>query len=339
MDVPDGRIVEMLAPDEGRDAPEEELPGLEIAGHRARLDQGGAFPVLAVPLVVELGGVGRDGERVARQMRAQAQVGTEHVTVARLALQEMDERAGEAHGQRHRALRTAIAEAVVVIEDDEVDIARVVELPCPVLAHGEDHEAALGHGMGRIVDDQLATAAGLLDEMLDRALDGEVGEAGERLGDTLQGPGAAEVGEAHQQRHPPADPPQARHQPGAVGGVDGSGLGLERFPGAVGPMAEKVVQQVRLGRQRLGEERAAAEDAVQQGAPGGLLLDDGHYLAGPGRPQGIPAFAAALARGVVQHPRGAELDRRHQSGPSPTPLERAQCESGADGSSCVARGR
>ena len=205
-----------------------------------------------------------------------------------------------------------------------------------MLAHRQHHQATLGYGMGRIVDDQLATPAGLMDQMLDRALDGEVGEAGERLGDTLQGPGAAEIGQAHEERHPAANSSQACHQPGAVGRVDGGGFRLERFPGALGPVAEEVVQQIGLGRQRLGKERAAAEDAVQEGAPGGLPLDGSHHLAGPGRTQRVPASAAAQARGLVQHPRGAELDRRHQSGPSPTPLERAQCESGADGSSCVA---
>ena len=47
MDVGDRGVVEIFAPDEGRELCEERLAGGDIAGAGARLDQRGALPVLA----------------------------------------------------------------------------------------------------------------------------------------------------------------------------------------------------------------------------------------------------------------------------------------------------
>ena len=61
MDVLDRGEIEMLAPQEGRELGEERGAGVAVAGHRPRLDQGGALPVLAGALVI--------GERRRRATR------------------------------------------------------------------------------------------------------------------------------------------------------------------------------------------------------------------------------------------------------------------------------
>ena len=52
MNVGDRSIVEIFAPDEGREIVEKPLPEREVAGNRARLDEGGALPILTDRLVI-----------------------------------------------------------------------------------------------------------------------------------------------------------------------------------------------------------------------------------------------------------------------------------------------
>ena len=52
MDVGDRGEVEILAPDEWRELFDESVARRDVASYRARLDHGGAFPILAEALVV-----------------------------------------------------------------------------------------------------------------------------------------------------------------------------------------------------------------------------------------------------------------------------------------------
>src|ERR1700730_25347 len=67
VDVGDRREVEIFAPDEGSKLVQELFARLAIAGGDPRLDQGGALPVLAEALVINVAGVGR--ERDLRRTR------------------------------------------------------------------------------------------------------------------------------------------------------------------------------------------------------------------------------------------------------------------------------
>src|SRR6185436_11096345 len=63
MNVRDRGKVEVFAPDEGRQILQQVRARGEVAGDRARLDQGRPLPVLAEALVVVERGVGRERER------------------------------------------------------------------------------------------------------------------------------------------------------------------------------------------------------------------------------------------------------------------------------------
>jgi hypothetical protein len=70
---------------------------MNVAGHRPRLDHGGALPVLAEALVVVEGGVRRDRNLCGAWIGAQAQVGAEDIAVPGPLLHEADEVARHAH--------------------------------------------------------------------------------------------------------------------------------------------------------------------------------------------------------------------------------------------------
>ena len=72
VDVGDRGIVEIFAPDEGREVGEEALAELEIARGRPRLDQRRALPVLAERLVIGVGAGGRERDRRRGRDRAAA---------------------------------------------------------------------------------------------------------------------------------------------------------------------------------------------------------------------------------------------------------------------------
>src|SRR5918995_1621811 len=117
VDVADRRIVEMLAPEIRLEGAQESLARSAIAGDDPGLDQGRPFPVLSVSLVVLLGVLDRQRERMARRMRPQA------------------------HRERHRALPAAIAEPRRLEQDDQIDVAGVIELERAELAHPEHDDA------------------------------------------------------------------------------------------------------------------------------------------------------------------------------------------------------
>jgi hypothetical protein len=162
-----------------------------------------------------------------------------------------------------------------------------------------------------------------------RPADGGVGEAGELGRDPLQRPGAAEVGQRHEQGDPPARAPQAGHQPDPVGPVDGGDLGREQPGGSVGAAGQQQARDVRLGQEGLGQERAAGEDAVQDRGQGRVSLDGGDDLAGGPLPQRPPAPPAAFRRFRVGGAgRGEGAGRQGPRGPSPEAGEAAEWEPG-----------
>ncbi len=102
VDVGDRRVVEILAPDEGREIGEKTLPEREIAGDRARLDHRRALPILAERLVIGVGAGGRHGDRGRGGIGAQPQIDAQDIALAGALLQNARERLGDAHEQRRR---------------------------------------------------------------------------------------------------------------------------------------------------------------------------------------------------------------------------------------------
>ena len=71
MHVGDRRVIEIFAPDEGRQIAEQPFAGGDIAGARPRLDERRALPVLAPALVIIERGFGRDGDLGRRRIGTQ----------------------------------------------------------------------------------------------------------------------------------------------------------------------------------------------------------------------------------------------------------------------------
>ena len=301
VDVADRGVVEMAAPQERLQRAQEAGAGRLVAGDDAGLDQRRALPVLAVALVVLLGILDRQRQRMAGRMGAQPQIGAEDVAIARAVLEQVDQRAGEAHGERHRPLAAAIGHALGLEQHDQVDVARVVELEGAELAHAEDHDAAGAERLVRRVGRDLATLGRLAQRELERARDGEIGEAGERRGDLLERPQAGDVGERGEQREPAPAAAEQRHDPGAARLGLGGDAGHHRLAGGIRPLAQQRAQDVGLGEQRLAEEGTVAEHRGEQR----LRLDRsaGRVEAGQRVGQARPAREPALGGRRIAGPR------------------------------------
>ncbi len=198
--VGDGRIVEILAPDERRQLVQQLLARGDVAGAGARLDERRALPVLPEALVVDERRRGRQGDLRGAGVRAQPQVGAEDVAVAGALRHHLHEVARQAHEEALRLDPRSGADQLALVKDDEVDVARIVELARAVLAHGEDdvasgRDAAVGRGH------PLAARRRLAEQEVDGGIERRVGALGQRGGHREHRPHAGEIGERRQQRH------------------------------------------------------------------------------------------------------------------------------------------
>ena len=155
---------------------------------------------------------------------------------------------------------------VRVVEEDEVDIAGVVEFAGAELAHAEDDEAATGLGGLGVGEEECARLVGGEDEVGDGEVEGGFGEGGESAGDLGEGPEAADVGEGGDQRDLALGAAQGGGDHGA-GGRRGSGLeevhgGCE---GGVGTFVRQGFEAGVLADGKVGEEGAAAADGREHG--------------------------------------------------------------------------
>ena len=134
-DLLHGAEVEGFIPHERRQALEEVVPRLEVAGHGAGLDHRGALPSAPHALVVIQGELDGDGRGRRRWVRAQPQVCAEHIALRGARLQHGDELARQTGEELAQGPPTVVAATLRVVEDDEVDVRGVIELPRAMLAH------------------------------------------------------------------------------------------------------------------------------------------------------------------------------------------------------------
>ena len=333
-DMLDGREIEMATPDEGLQRIEEALPGLQVAGHRPRLDHGGALPVLAGAGVIDLRGA--DGERGGRRgrVRAQAEVGAEDVAVGRALVHDRDEVAGQPGEGLLQAAGVRIGG--LVEEDDHVHVARIVELAGAELPHPEDDQPGVALGL---VGRGQGEGAGLV--RLPQQVGGgrgerRGGEVGERRRHLFQRPRAGDVGHADGEAGAPLGDSQALHRrrPRFAAGVDIVARRRQRGgEGVIRPAFQQQPGERLVRDEAAGEIAAVAEERVQQRLGGGV----GPAAFGEGGERGVPALAGALkpllpvgrqrrhvagagrrgtcpAWGYVRHPRRSIMGRRPRAG-------------------------
>ena len=196
------------------------LAGRDVAGAGARLDHRRALPVLADAAVVVERGVGRDRDLGRGRIGPQPQIDAEHVAVGGALLQQLHQAARDAHVERRRVVPVHQRRRGRVVEHDQVDVARIVELEGAHLAHGEhDVAAALlrTRWIGRL---EPAAADGIAQQEAHRRADGGVGEFGQRARRPHHRPDPADVGERDQQRRLRL---HAAKQPHRLGFVLGGG--------------------------------------------------------------------------------------------------------------------
>ena len=147
VNVGNGGVIEILAPDEGREIGQEFCAHRTIAGDGTRLDEGGALPVLPEGFVIVEGGRQRDRDACRARVRPQAKVDAQHITFARALLQQTRKRLR--HADEDRPCINAVAQDLRgrVEEDDEIDVARIIQLARAMLAERKDHVAAILFGI------------------------------------------------------------------------------------------------------------------------------------------------------------------------------------------------
>ena len=208
VDVGDGREVEIFAPDEGRELAQELFARVDIAGNDARLDQGGALPVLAEAFVVGEACVGGERDLRRPRVRAKPQIRAEHITVAGMLLEETHQLARQPHEEGRRLDAWREPGLVGVVEDDDVDVARIIELVPAELAHGDD-EIAAWRCRQRAGD--LACCVRLTKQKPDSLIDGSLGSDTHGPEHRFRRPHAAEIGKANEKRDPPLVAAQGGH--------------------------------------------------------------------------------------------------------------------------------
>ena len=193
VDIGDRREVEIFAPYEGFELTQELLSGLDIAGNNARLDQGGAFPILPKALVIGQPGVGRKRHLRRARVRPQPQIGPENIAVAGMLLKESHQLARHPHEEGGWFDAWRELSPVGVVEHDDVDVAGIVELLTAELTHGDD-EIALGGHCRRAAD--LSGSVRLAKQKLDGLIDGSVRGVAHGAQRVFRRPDLAKVGEA-----------------------------------------------------------------------------------------------------------------------------------------------
>ncbi len=184
----------------------------------------------------------------------------------------------------------AIAHAVRVIEQDEVDIARIVEFAGPKLAHTEDNNAAVVLDLASVRRFDLASAGRALQQVANGNAESGIGEITEGGRHLVERPQSGDVDKADQQCGAALGGTQRAHQRRRIGrrhavGVTAGGLMalsvecVDQFgESGAGPVLKNRAKEVRLPQAAQRKEGRVAEDRLEQ-SESAWLLDQ---LAGEG---------------------------------------------------------
>ena len=196
-----GGEVQVPPPDEGADLAQEPLAQRPVSGHRAGLDHGRALPVLPHALVIGEGCGEADGGRGGRRVRPQPQIRAEDIAVRVTRLHKGANIPREPGEHRPELLRVT-GVTLRVVDQDEVDIAGIVQLARAQLAHAEHHQAALGEHAATPRQRERAAAGRRAQTEGDACIQCRLGQGGQRGRDLAQRPHAADIGHRRTQRDP-----------------------------------------------------------------------------------------------------------------------------------------
>ena len=241
--------IEMAAPYEGLQSLQERFSRLDIACDRARLYHRRPFPVAPGGAVVVFRGADRDGGRCGARVGAQPEVGAEHVALRGLLAHDAHQLLRKPREDPLYAAPADIGRPVLVVEEDQVDIARIVEFRGAELPHAKREQARPALGVVGLRQRQFACLVQAPQQMPECRAQRRLRKPGERAGHPFQRPDGCNVGQRNGKRGAPLGPAQAEH------GV------RRRFPGEAGPVRSRFICGA-VGRVRAGLEQQPRETGI-----------------------------------------------------------------------------
>ena len=266
VDVGNRGKIEMPAPDKRVQLRQKALRRAAVAGHRAGLDQGGAFPILSDGFIVVQRRRHRHRDRRRARVGAQPQVGAKNIAIPGALVEYTDEIAGHAAEQGLGVVLRNTAGARRVVEKDQVDIARIIKLPAAELAHRKDNQAAPAFGILRVDRRDRAAGRGGLQQMAHRRADCGFGKAAERGHLLFERPAPGQLGDSSQQSDAPLGEAQPPHQRRPIFAAIGVSLGRRGnfLKQRVGAFLDQTGQEIPFGDGDPAQERTVAEDRAEQ---------------------------------------------------------------------------
>ena len=143
VDVLDRGKIEVLAPEKGLQLAQKPVPRDPVAGDRPSLDQRRPFPILADAFIIGEGGGNRHRRRGRCGIGAKPQIGAKDVALLGALFENAPEIARQADEERLDAIARRDPRTAGVVEKDQVDIARIIELVPAELSHAEDDQPAV----------------------------------------------------------------------------------------------------------------------------------------------------------------------------------------------------
>ena len=170
MSPADRAEIERAPPDERADRVEELPAECDVARCGARADEGGTLPGERLRLVIADRRIDRQRDRRDLGRRPQAEVDAQHIAVAVTCLEQFDDALADPHGGGFGFLARAERQGVRIVDQDRIDIRRIIEFATPLFAKRDRGEPAR-FGAGRA----------LFDRGADRGVECVVGKPGELL--------------------------------------------------------------------------------------------------------------------------------------------------------------
>ena len=158
---------------------------------------------------------------------------------------------------------------VRVVEHDEVDIARIVELVGAHLAHRQHDVARAVFRLRGIARLEAAAARGVAQQKADRCADRGIRQFGQRAGGAHHRPGAADVGERDQQRR--------------------LGLQLAQERASPRPRSSSPAPRVRPGEAARRDARPGSASRIRTSRAGSAAIRSQRY----GEPSAMPVSSAS----------------------------------------------
>ena len=266
VDVLDGCEVEVFPPDERLQLAQKASSGGAVAGDRTGLDQRCTFPILPDALIVGERCRNRHGERRRCRIRAKPKIGAERIAVAGVGFQNSHQLARQADKKGLYPVARTHPRRRRVIEDDQIDIARVIELVPAEFANAEHDEPAVLLRLVRSRERDEPLARRLAQQVAQRRAQRRLGKAAERRGLLLEGPDARQLGERGDKCDAPLGDAQAPHHRRRIfakifGFFDAGGdFGEER----VGTFLDKTGQEGPFFDRDAAQKGAVAENRREQ---------------------------------------------------------------------------